>query len=78
MGTDSSGTSAETPMYEMKAFELGHHQFPSIRVAAVDLSVPNATLQTPMVFILGYNVLSKANWIFDFPHRRWAISKMNL
>jgi hypothetical protein len=75
-GKDSSGKSSETPMYQMKEFELGGYKFPSARVAAVDLSVPNSTIRTPMTFILGYNVLRNANWIFDFPGKRWAISKM--
>jgi len=75
-GTDSSGTSLETPMYLMESFELGGFLFPASKVAVVDLSVPNSTIQTPMEFILGYNVLSKANWIFDFPNKKWAISKM--
>jgi hypothetical protein len=28
-----------------------------------------------MDLILGYNTLRQANWLFDFPRRRWAISK---
>jgi hypothetical protein len=75
-GKDSSGKSSETPIYQMKEFELGGYKFPSAKVAAVDLSVPNSTIHTPMTFILGYNVLRNANWIFDFPGKRWAISKM--
>jgi predicted aspartyl protease len=75
-GKDSSGTSQETPMYQLKEFVIGGRKFPSVRVAGVDLSVPNSTIKTPMDFILGYNVISKANWIFDFPNKKWAISKM--
>jgi len=26
--------------------------------------------------ILGYSTLSKANWLFDFPRKKWAISKL--
>lgn len=76
MGTDSTGTQTETLMYEMKGFTLAGKKFPPTRIAAVDLSVPNSTIKTPMDFILGYPVLHRANWFFDFKRRKWAISKM--
>lgn len=75
-GTDSSGTSHDTPMYRIKAFIIAGKRFQSVRVASVDLSVANSTIQTPMDFILGYNVLSQVNWIFDFPRKKWKIAKM--
>ena len=28
-----------------------------------------------MDLILGYNTLSQANWLFDFPRRQWAITQ---
>ena len=54
---------------------IGGCWFPPVRVAGVDLSQVNATVELPMDLILGYNVLSKASWLMDFPTRRWAISK---
>ena len=76
IGTDSSGTTQETPVYLLKAFTLGGMQFSAIRTVVIDLSVPNSTIKTPMDFILGHNVLRKANWVFDFPRKKWAISTM--
>ncbi len=76
IGQDSSGAKSETPVYMMKEFTLGGFQFPASKVVVIDLSGPNSTIKTPMEFILGFNVLNKANWIFDFPNRRWKISKM--
>lgn len=76
IGTDSSGTTQETPVYLLKEFKLGGKLFPAVRVVVIDLSVPNSTIKTPMDFILGYNVQKRANWIFDFPQKKWAISKM--
>jgi hypothetical protein len=74
-GTDSTGTSMETPMFIMAATLLGEAAFPPHKVAGVDLSHVNSTLDVPMDFILGYNTLSKANWLFDFPRRKWVITK---
>lgn len=76
IGTDSSGTSQETPVYQVTGFTLGGKRFPATKAVVIDLSVPNSTIKTPMDFILGYNVQKKANWIFDFPNKKWAISKM--
>lgn len=74
-GTDSTGVKMETRMFIMAAALIGDHMFPPHRVAAVDLSHVNSTIQVPMDLILGYTTLSKANWVFDFARKRWAISK---
>jgi predicted aspartyl protease len=75
-GTDSTGAQQETPMYMMAAATIGGYTFPTQRVAAVDLSRLNATLERPMDLIVGYNAYSKARWLFDFPRRRWRITQM--
>jgi hypothetical protein len=68
-GTDAAGTQMETPMFVMSAAVIGRHTFPPHRVAGVDLS------NMPMDLILGYSTWSKANWLFDFPGKKWVISK---
>ena len=75
-GTDSTGFQMETPMFIMAATIIGNNDFPPHKVAGVDLSQVNSTIETPMDLILGYSTLSKANWLFDFPNRRWAITKV--
>jgi hypothetical protein len=76
-GTDSSGSQMDTPLYELKGFELGKNKFPAIKVVVIDLSKPNSTIKTPMDFVLGNNVITKANWFFDFPRKKWAITEMH-
>jgi len=73
-GTDSTGAQMETPMFLMAESVIGGHHFARQKVAAVDLSHVNATIERPMDLILGYNVLSTAHWWFDFPRRQWAIT----
>ncbi len=65
----------EAPMFIMSAAVIGDTLFPPHKVAGVDLSRVNSTIERPMDLILGYSTLSKANWLFDFPGKRWAISK---
>ncbi len=73
-GTDSTGAQLQTPMYTMAASTIERYALPPLRVAGVDLSAVNATIEIPMDAILGYNVLRRANWLFDFPRQRWTIT----
>lgn len=74
-GTDATGYTMQTPIYLMAQTVIGSYRFPPHKVAGVDLSQANATLETPMDLILGYNTWSKAHWWFDFPRKKWAITK---
>ncbi|MRH43251.1 hypothetical protein GH741_11225 [Aquibacillus halophilus] len=76
MGTDSTGTSINTPEFLMSSTIIGKHRFPFHRVVGVDLSRVNSTAKIRMDLILGYSTLSKANWFFDFPREKWAILSM--
>ena len=75
-GTDSTGHTLETPMFMMAATVIANTEFPPHKVAGVDLSHVNATIEAPMDLILGYSTLSQANWLLDFPGRRWTITKL--
>jgi hypothetical protein len=74
-GTDATGTQMETPTFIMAASIIGGAPIPSHTVAGVDLSHVNASIDVPMDLILGYSTLRHANWLFDFPRKRWGISK---
>lgn len=76
-GTDSTGAEMQTPMFLMAAATIGDHEFPPQRIAGVDLSHVNSTIEIPMDLILGYSLMRRANWLFDFPRKRWAISRFN-
>ena len=73
LGTDSTGKQMETPMYIMKPITLGNQELPAHKVAGVNLSNITSNSEIPMVFVFGYSTLSKANWLFDFPQKKWAI-----
>jgi hypothetical protein len=74
-GTDATGMTIQTPMFRMSPTVIGGHTFAAHKVAGVDLSHVNTNLDMPMTLILGYNTLCQANWWFDFPRRKWAVSK---
>ena len=75
-GTDATGHGMETPMFRMASPVIGGQAFPPHMAAGVDLSPVNATITLPMDLIVGYSTLGKANWLFDFPHRRWAVTRL--
>jgi hypothetical protein len=75
-GTDSGGAQMDTPMFLMTGMTIANHLFPPHRVAGVDLGPVNATTETRMDLTLGYSTLSKADWLFDFPRKKWAITRM--
>ena len=75
-GTDASGTTATTPLFWMDGLTCKGYEFPEHLVVSLDLTGVNATRTHPMTMILGYNMLSHANWVFDFPSRRWDILAM--
>jgi hypothetical protein len=75
-GTDSTGTTFETPLFEMQPVQIGGQLFKPHKVVVFDLSHINSHVQIPMDFILGYSTLVQAHWIFDFPRKKWGITKM--
>jgi len=74
-GTDWTGAKMETPLFIMASPIIGNYEFSPHKVAGVDLSYLNSGAEIPMDLILGYTTLRQVNWLFDFPRKRWAISK---
>lgn len=74
-GTDSTGSTRKTPMFIMAKAVIGSYEFPPHKVAGVDMSPISDRADIPMDLVLGYSTLSKANWVFDFPRRKWAVAK---
>ncbi|MBM7602439.1 hypothetical protein JOC75_000409 [Metabacillus crassostreae] len=77
LAEDSGGLNAEVSIYYMDTLEIGGHFFPKQMVAATDLSHFNDYLEQPIDLIVGFNTIRKANWIFDFPNKKWAILSNN-
>ncbi|MBG6218609.1 hypothetical protein IWX75_003096 [Arthrobacter sp. CAN_A6] len=73
-GTDGAGQTQQTPTYIMGPVTTAGVSFEAQKVAAVDLSAANATLDRPMDLILGYPALNQATWYMDFPRRQWTLS----
>ena len=75
VGTDGNGEQAETPLLLMAEAVIGQRMFNRHKAVAVDLSPVNSTLEYPMDLILGYPTMRQADWLFDFPAKRWMLTK---
>jgi hypothetical protein len=75
-GTDASGNSVTTPLFVMKGFVCDGRSFADHTVVGIDLSFVNSKIKHPMTMILGNSTLCQANWLFDFPRRKWGILEM--
>jgi len=73
VGTDATGATLETPVVLLAEAVIGERSFGRHQAAVVDLSQANSTIDLPMDLILGYPTLRQADWLFDFPARRWAV-----
>ena len=74
-GTDSTGTRVETESLIMAGRKIGGSTFPAHRVAQVDISKLGSGTCNRIDIILGYTTLKHADWIMDFPARRWGIAR---
>jgi Aspartyl protease len=74
-GTDAGGEQAQTPLLLMAESIIGQRTFARTKAVAVDLSPVNSTADYPMDLILGYPTLRQADWLLDFPARRWTLTR---
>jgi hypothetical protein len=75
-GTDSTGTTIQTPTYAMTGPLIGGTQFGSSLVAVIDMTAMNQGLSNPVDLIVGYPLYRQANWLFDVPARRWSAPEL--
>lgn len=76
IGTDSTNTQKDTPIFMMDGLVIAGREFRPLKVAAVEFSSSHPRIDASPKFVLGYSTLRQANWLFDFPNRRWTITKM--
>jgi hypothetical protein len=73
-GTDSHGTRADAPQLMMAGPVIGPRAFARHHVVAVDLSAVNRSAAYPIDLIIGYPTLRQADWLLDFPAKRWTLT----
>jgi predicted aspartyl protease len=74
-GTDGSGAQVQTATFVMTGAHIGDALFAPHKAAATDLSHLSDQATQPVDLILGYPTLRQADWLLDFPARRWALTR---
>ncbi len=74
VGTDSTGTQMSTPTCHVAAARTGGITIAQHIAAVFDLTPTNTADGPRTDLVLGYPALSQANWVLDFPTRRWSAS----
>ena len=85
VGIDASGVEIASDIAIMAACSIGDVEFPESACALVDLSALNEHLRLqaiedgdshePMLFIVGMPLIQLADWDFDFPAAKWALTQ---
>jgi predicted aspartyl protease len=75
VGTDVNGTAVSTPVATLAPCRIGGLEFASSRVAIVNLSSANAAVDRHVDAILGYPLLSQADWFFDPRGGHWSVAR---
>ena len=71
------GGFAQLKIYSLKALTIGEVHFSNLRVIAFDFEPLRSHFGEGVSFIIGYNVITQANWKIDFASGRWNVSKLN-
>jgi hypothetical protein len=72
-GMDSNGNPVKMTVYLLKKITIGSKTFENTTFLAIDLSKVRAGLGSETHLILGYNIISQANWYIDTRTRSWSI-----
>lgn len=75
VGTDASGHSMDTPLYEMSGFACGGLSFAPHTIVALDLQRIETTRK--FLMILGYSTLRQASWTLAFKESLWSVFSLS-
>lgn len=75
MGTMRIAGRPDAEVYEAASLSLGGLRFDKVAVLAADFSFfKKKTGRDDLRLLLGYNVITRADWYFDLARRRWIVS----
>jgi hypothetical protein len=73
--SDINCQTAQTKIYKAKSIEIGNRQFSNVYVLAMDFRFIQGILKLPdLHLIIGTNMITQADWSFDFVHKRWSVA----
>jgi hypothetical protein len=65
----------DASIYELRALNIGGRRFDAVDVVAEDFAFMQKKTRDPSLrLLLGYDVITRADWSFDLARRRWSVS----
>lgn len=71
-GSDVAGKPVMLKLYVASNLSILGKELSDVNVVGMDFSVISNHIDPNVSMIVGYNIISKMNWYFDLPGRRWA------
>lgn len=71
-GSDATGNPVVMKLYKAKRITVGTHVFENENVLAIRFDVIRERISNDVSLIVGFNLITKANWYFDLPKKQWA------
>lgn len=73
IGGDGSGVQIPMKLYKAHEIEIGGIKFSNEYVIAFDFAPIRPYFNKNVQFVIGYNIITKANWYFDFNNNDWSV-----
>lgn len=72
-GVDATGNTVFMKLYKVKHITIGAHKFYEENVLAFNFEPIREKMSKDVNFIIGFNLITKANWYFDIKNALWDI-----
>lgn len=72
-GVDATGNTVFMKLYKIKHITIGTHEFYEENVLAFNFEPIREKMSKDVSFIIGFNLITKANWYFDIKNALWDI-----
>lgn len=70
-GHDGNGNPMVMKLYKAKKISIGSHDFLNENILAINFDVIREHIAQDVSMIIGFNLITKANWYFDLQKKQW-------
>ena len=72
-GMDATGYPVKMRLFKAKSIKIGPMLFRDINVLGINFKTVHQHIDPGISVIIGYNIITKANWHFDLASNKWLI-----
>ena len=73
-GVDATGSEVSLKLYKAKLIKIENLEFENEYVLGMNFDVVHTYVSQNIQFIIGFNLIKKANWHFDLQKKKWTVS----